>query len=246
LKLIFLTFQGTKGKMELMRTLPEESQVVENSRAEVPRMLATPLRYRMESSDQEICGGTSDLRLISSYDSLSSLSSFESESSINADQANARKGCSVASSPRSIFKTYWDKSGSLRQSSDKTCSTRSTSSESCSARDEASTVSAANSYERVLKRNEGVKSNTRRSIFGIQQESMPFQLPARPYQASPLKQRAKSAPEMKKDRLPSCLRMNDERRTRSSSVSFDAKVSIVTFNPPKENWAADGWSTWFH
>jgi hypothetical protein len=75
---------------------------------------------------------------------------------------------------------------------------------------------------------------------------MPCQLPSRPYQATPLKHRAKSAPEMEKDRLPSCLRTSDEKRTRSSSVSFDAKVSIVTFTPSKENWAADGWSTWFH
>jgi hypothetical protein len=206
----------------------------------------TPLGYQMQSNDQDICANSPDRRLISSYDSLSSLSSCESKSSINADQKSAGKGCSVASSPRSIFKTYWDKSASLPQSTDKTCSTRLTSSESCFAHDEASTVSAANSYERVLKRNEGVKSYRRRSIFGIQQESMPFQLPARPYQASQLKHRAKSAPEMKKDRLPSCLRMNNEKRTRSSLVSFDAKVSIVTFHPPKENWAGDGWSTGFH
>jgi hypothetical protein len=211
-------------------------------------MLSTPLGYRIKSSDQDMCGNAPDLRLISSYDSLSSLSSCESESCINADQESAGNGCSVASSPRYIFKTYWDKSGSLPQSTDKTCSTRSTSPGSCSASDEESTVSAAtaNSYERVLKRSEGVKSSRRRSIFGMQQESMPCQLPARPYQPSPLKHRAKSAPEIKKNNLPSCLRTSEERRTRSSSVSFDAKVSIVSFNPPKENWAADGWSTWFH
>jgi hypothetical protein len=234
-----------------MRTHPEGS---ENFVVHVPRMLSTPLAHRVESNDKhmetgdrDICGIPSDLRSVSSDNSLSSLS-FESESITNVDQENAFNGCSVSSSPRSIFKTYWDKCESLPQRpmtpTDKTYSTRSTSPETSPESDEEST--AANSNELVLKRSERVESSRRRSIFGMH-ESTPFIIPARPYQPSPLvRTRAKSAPELEKNRsLPSCLR-STERKPRSSSVSFDAKVSVITFNPPKENWAADGWSKWFH
>ena len=239
--------------MELtrMRTLPEVS---ENFVVHVPRMLSTSLAHRVESNDKDIeacdresCGVLCDLRSVSSYDSLSSLS-CESASSANGDLESAFNGCSVSSSPRSIFKTYWEKCESLPQRpmtpTEKTYSTRSTSSESLSASDEES--SAANSYERVLKRSEGVKSGRRRSIFGMH-ESARCLLPPRPYQPTPrVRTRAKSAPELEKNKsLPSCLR-STERKPRSSSVSFDAKVSVITFNPPKENWASDGWSKWFY
>jgi hypothetical protein len=68
----------------------------------------------------------------------------------------------------------------------------------------------------------------------------------RPYHPAPLQQKAKSDSELRKKKLPSCLRSNNLSRGRASSVSFDCEVSVVTYSSVQENWASEGWSTMFH
>jgi hypothetical protein len=185
-----------------------------------------------------------ELQSVSSYDSLSSLSSCGSGRSNSENDSVCSQG-SVNSRPRTIFKTYWESSGSSpsisrADKSARSVTTPATASVSSWDTDE---ESAANSYERILKRKEGVKTR-RRSIFaGSQYQSSPSL--ARPYHPSPLERRAKSAPQLEKRRLPSCLRSGDVNRARSSSVSFDCEVSVITYSTPKENWAAEGWSKLF-
>jgi hypothetical protein len=202
-----------------------------------------------ESSDQH-----PELLSVSSYNSLSSLSSCESDTSANhSAHLNEDSG---ASQQRSIFKTYWEKSGSHprapvvpgNKSSSRSDTTATTVASSESSTESDGTDNTCANYERSLRRNEGIKASRsrRRSIFGDSRGSMPS-LPARPYNAAPLERRAKSTSELEKGKLPSCLRSRDgQGRVRSSSVSFDNEVSIYEFSPPKENWAADGWSKWFH
>lgn len=239
-----------------MNTIDLRSSHVENSTFEGQKMLTTRLEYRVGSTDmlnygqeQVVCGIPSDLSAVSSYESLSSLS-CDSER-CPAEQECGSGEASVTSKPRSLFKTYWDKSGSTPQRSatptEKSMSSHFTASTSPDSLCESSSdeeSSAAFSYERILKRNEFGKSK-RRSIFG-KQESTPNLL-ARPYDPSPLDgtRKAKSLPELERN-LSSCLRTGEQQRQRTQSVSFDTKVNVITFNQPQENWAADGWSKWFH
>ena len=228
---------------------PSRSSHPSSSCSRTPEVISLPLSSRTQSMDKIIESGEQEayrifpeLHSVSSYNSLSSLSSCGSGQS-NAEQSVDSEG-SVTSKPRSIFKTYWEKSGSLPQTiradkSSHSVATPATASVSSWDTDE---ESAANSYERVLKRNEGVKSR-RRSIFGSQYQSMPSL--DRPYHPGPLERKAKSSSELEKRKLSSCLR-SGERNARSSSVSFDSEVSVITFSPPKENWAADGWSNYFY
>lgn len=200
-----------------------------------------------ESTEHEHCGSSADLQSVSSCNSLSSLSSCGTERS-NSEQESVCSQDSNTSRPRSIFKTYWEKSGScpsLTRVDKSSHSVNTPATASVSSWDTQDDESAANSYERILKRNEGVKTK-RRSIFGATQyESMPS-LSARPYRPAPLERKAKSASELEKSRLPSCLRSHGQHRARCSSVSFDCEVSVITFSTPQENWAADGWSNLFH
>lgn len=214
-----------------------------------------------ECTDQEACRYPELLR-VSSYNSLSSLSSCGSDT--HTRDFDEEDGIS---SQRSIFKSYWEKSRRLSQipvveekplESDTTAPTVP---ESLNENDDDSTCCGANSYERSLSRHERVKtpsskrgSSNRRSIFGNssgEHPSMPS-LMARPYHPTPLQRRAKSTSALVKGRLPSCLRSpshdgdEQQRKIRSSSVSFDTEVSVFEFNPSKENYAADGWSKWFH
>lgn len=225
------------------------SQQPANTSASIPEVLSLPSSTLMismdklnENSEQERNGCSSELQSVSSYNSLSSLSSCGSEL-CKGRQNNVCGEGSTTSRPRSIFKTYWDNSGDRPSMirADKSTATPATASVSSWDSDE---ESAANSYERILKRNEGVKTR-RRSIFS-QYQSTPSL--ARPYHPAPLERRAKSAPELEKKTLPSCLRRstNLNRACSSSSVSFDCEVSVITFTSPQENWAAEGWSKIFH
>lgn len=231
---------------------PRSSHQVANTnyRASVPEVLSLPSASIMLSTDklnehteEETSRSSSELQSVSSYNSLSSLSSCGSERG-NAEQSICSDG-SATSRPRSIFKTYWESSGdsplmTRAHKSSRSVTTHATASVSSWGSDE---ESAANSYERILKHNEGVKTR-RRSIFGSQYQSMPSL--ARPYHPAPLERRGNSTSELEKRRLPSCLRSSPvAARARSSSVSFDCEVSVITFNSHLENWAAEGWSKRF-
>lgn len=230
---------------------PRSSHKFANANASVPEVLSLPpscLGLSMDklncTSEQEACSSSSELQSVSSYNSLSSLSSCGSGGN-NAEHDSVCSHRSSNSRPRSIFKTYWENSGSSpsisRANLKSTRSTMTPATASVSSWD-SDEDSAVNSYERVLKRNEGVKTR-RRSIFGSSQyQSTPS---LRPYHPAPLKRRAKSASELEKRRLPSCLRSRDEPKIRCSSVSFDCEVSVITYSTLKENWAAEGWSKLF-
>lgn len=226
------------------------SHQVANGRASVPEVFSLPLSSLMVSMDklndaleQEACSSSSELQSVSSCGSLSSLSSCGSRESSNAEHDSICSNQSANSRPRSIFKTYWENSGSSpsisRANLKSSRSTMTPATASVSSWDE---ESAANSYERVLKHKEGVKTR-RRSIFGSSKhQSMPS---FRPYHPAPLERRATSTSELEKRRLPSCLRSRDEHKTGCPSVSFDCEVSVITYSTLKENWAAEGWSKLF-
>ena len=226
----------------------------ENANASVPEVLSLPSSSIMLSMDkihgnteQEHSRTSPELHSVSSYNSLSSLSSCGTDGSNSEESVCSQE--TNTSRPRSIFKTYWENTGSspsLTRAGKSSCSVRTPATASVSSWDSHDDESAANSYERILKRNEGVKTK-RRSIFSsFQYKSEPSLSLARPYHPSPLERRAKSAPELEKRPLPSCLRSSEQQRARSSSVSFDCEVSVITYNTLTENWAADGWSKMFH
>lgn len=224
-------------------------QQASNGNASVPEILSLPsssLVLSMErlNEESEHSSSSSELHSVCSYNSLSSLSSCGSEHLGKTEQKSVCSEGSATSRPRSIFKSYWEKSGSRPSLSrtSRSISTPTTASVSSHSWD-SDEQSAANSYERILKRNEGVKSS-RRSIFGSQYKSTPSL--ARPYHPAPLAQKAKSDSELQKKRLPSCLRSSKLKRGRAPSVSFDCEVSVITYSSIQENWAAEGWSEIFH
>jgi hypothetical protein len=221
-------------------------QETPNGIASGPEVLSLPpscLVLSLEKLNEESeHSSSSELQSVCSYNSLSSLSSYGSEPLNKTEHQNVCSEGSTTSRPRSIFKTYWEKSGSGPSLSreGRSIATPVTASISSWDSDE---QSAANSYERILKRNEGVKLK-RRSIFGSQYQSMPSL--ARPYHPAPLERGTKSDSELGKKRLPSCLRSSNPYRGRASSVSFDCEVSVITYSSTQENWAAEGWSKMFH
>lgn len=232
------------------------SSHIENGNSSIPEVLSLPTstlilsmdKLTMSTENEEIGNASSDLPSVSSYNSLSSLSSCGnfSEVSVRSEESTS------STRQRSIFKSYWKNTGSTPSitrtgKSSPSVATPATASVSSWDSDDEST--AANSYERVLKRNEGVKSSSRRrSIFGsTKYDSMPSLL-ARPYHPAPLERKIKSTSALSTERLPSCLRSSEreEGSKRCSSVSFDCEVSVITYTCPKENWAAEGWSKMFH
>jgi len=228
-----------------MMTSQRSSQDSGISNASVPEVLSLPALSLVHSMDKLNENKEQELQSVSSYNSLSSLSSCGSGRSNSENDSVCSQG-SVNSRPRSIFKKYWENSGSTSfiSRADKTARSVTTpATASVSSWDTDDESAAANSYERILKRNEGVKTRRRTIFGGSQYQSSPSL--ARPYHPAPLERKAKSACELEKRRLPSCLRTSHAIRARSSSVSFDCEVSVITYSKPKENWAAEGWSKLF-
>jgi hypothetical protein len=234
-------------------TFPRSShqQQSSNGNASVPEILSLPsssLVFAIErlNEESEHSSSSLDVHSVCSYNSLSSLSSCGSEHlDKTTEQKNISSEGSATSRPRLIFKSYWEKSGSRPSLSRtgwsiSTPTTASVYSHSWDSDDQ----NAAKSSERILKRNEGIKSS-RRSIFGSQYKSTTSL--ARPYHPAPLEQKAKSDSELEKMRLPSCLRSSNLNIGGcTSSVSFDCEVSVITYSSVQENWAAEGWSEMFH
>jgi hypothetical protein len=50
---------------------------------------------------------------------------------------------------------------------------------------------------------------------------------------------------LRSKRLPSCLRTSESSHSSSSCVSFDAKVQVITFERPMENWSDGSWTKHF-
>jgi hypothetical protein len=150
---------------------------------------------------------------------------------------------------RSIFHGYWEKKGGaascLRRESPEPeeSADHSTSSDDC------------NTYERILKINEGIPNSlrrdpdeSRRSIFGVCYSSSSAP------ELGLIKQtgvrKTQSAPTLEKKPVGSCLRQSRfsgqrARRQSDPSVSFSSQVDIVVYERPKELWASDGWSNFF-
>ena len=230
-----------------------------NGNPSIPEVLSLPTSSLVLSMDklnvttehEETSSASSELPSVSSYNSLSSLSSCGnfSESACSQESSSSR--------PRSIFKSYWENSGttpsiSRARKASPSVTTPATASVSSWDSEDDDDESAANSYERILKRNEGIKTRRRRSIFNSKYQSMPSL--GRPYHpGAPGERKIKSTSALLSQRpARSCLRSSSDegqKTTRpacSSSVSFDCEVSVITYSAPKENWAAEGWSKMFH
>jgi len=179
--------------------------------------------------------------------SVSSVSSDETEGSMNDDDFNDQ-------TPRSIFKTYWEKKGgsaSIRRSSQPTDYTQSLS--GC-ASDEESESSSANTYERTLRKNEGVSTSSRRIIFGTGCYSQSTPTLSLSTLVNDFR-KTRSSSELERKPKASCLRPcrysgqqqrnTSEGSTAEASVTFSKQVKVATFQPPLEKWAAAGWSDFF-
>ena len=119
-----------------------------------------------------------------------------------------------------------------------------------------------NSYERLLKKNEGVKLQKRSASCPSLSRSMAsLSLGSDTGAHSQRKAQSDTALVVKTTRKPSCLRKsrfsfdeasNDKNNTskgrtnvRRPSVSFEPRIKVIEFQNDLEKWAPNGWSNWW-
>jgi hypothetical protein len=178
-------------------------------------------------------------------------------SSVSDDDEDDEHMIRIEQAPRSIFDVYWKSKGrssSIREHGHmpSVLFPQHIISESS---DEVST--SANTYERVLKVNEDVPKNksstSRRKIFEKTLQSCPSlnrtetaRLSFRKTVSVSTLQKKPNASSLRPSRYSlGCTRQESSTSVSDHSVSFSPQVNMTLFNPPVENWAADGWSDWF-
>jgi hypothetical protein len=189
---------------------------------------------------------------------------YASSISINGDQIDEEESVrSVKSKPRSIFKKYWNKEESYAPSVQRSPSPRCISNMHASLGlpsdddDDATT-----NYESSLKQVEVAPKRSRSYDNiplshgwwgGLFTASTPSLL-VQPYFTGQYTRSAMSDSELYKSKpLKSALRrsrFSKEGQAEISSrhcppVTFKPQVEVVRFEPPKEIWAHEGWSSWF-
>lgn len=198
--------------------------------------------------------------------SLSSLSSMEDDTFDNDSFSEL-----PPAKPRSIFHSYWSKEKPARSLSSPPrfsypeqrvvvagrIPLSVSRGDSAGDSDDESTSSSCISYERTLRKNEGIRSPAktpeattphRRSIFGNSHyisQSMPSLGEHLTTTRRENYRKTRSASDFE-GKLPSCLRSNRRRERSNSTVSFSSQVTVMEFKDSQEAWAADGWSKYFY
>jgi hypothetical protein len=187
---------------------------------------------------------------------------YVSSISINRGQLDEKEIIqSVESKPRSIFKKYWIKEErpTIQRSHSPRCVSNLHPSLGLPTDDDEDTI---NTYERSLKQVE-VTPKRNRSYDniplshgcwgGLFTASAPSML-VQPYLSGRYTRFAMSDSELHKSKplKPSLRRsrFSKEGKAEISSrhchpVTFKSQVEVVRFEPPKEIWAHEGWSSWF-
>jgi hypothetical protein len=185
--------------------------------------------------------------------------------SINGDQIDNEESIQpAASKPRSIFKKYWNKeegsAPSIRRSPSPRCVSNLHVSLGLPTDDD--DASTSNAYERSLNQVEVAPKRSRsydniplsRGWWGGLFTASAPSLLVQPYFSGHYTRSAKSDSELHKTKpLKSALRrsrFSKEGQAEISSrhcspVTFNSLVEVVRFEPPKETWAHEGWSSWF-
>lgn len=224
-----------------------KSELYNNGSMQNDKCTKTSISRRSTSSRE--CGGGLDCsQLVPPLDEITLCSSNDDDDS---SSVSSMEGDTMEEKqPRSIFREYWKQEG---KASDADCDSRQCS--TAQVDDSYRACNHANYYERVLQLREKeveTQPSTRRRIFGnlACSKSSPLLAMAELLPGGISISKAKSAPAI----LPgqpgkSCLRSVDK-ATRSSngsehSVSFSPKIQVVLFQPPSEQWAAEGWSAFF-
>jgi hypothetical protein len=165
---------------------------------------------------------------------------------------------STASNTRSIFRDYWSRNGGKPHGSKRRLPETVSVRKDFEVRDEPR--SAGVSYEQVLKENEGVCVTThsppRRVIFGSYPKSPSVPVFSTSSVGWPNFRKTQSEGLLlSTEKVSSCLRPTRysgsySRRTSiessTQSVRFTDEDSVAVYNAPKERWACDGWSQYFH
>jgi hypothetical protein len=96
------------------------------------------------------------------------------------------------------------------------------------------------------------KKSPSRSIFGLptsenlsSMQSLPEMRIISSSERLQSNRRTRSTSCLHTKRLPSCLRKSERSIASSSSVSFNAKVQVITFQAPVENWSDGSWTKVF-
>ena len=216
--------------------------------------MATPLPFADDALSVSIDSVPALEAVATSSDDGDSVASM----SINGGQLDEEEIIrSVESKPRSIFKKYWNKEERSATSVQRPSSSRCVSNLHASY-DDAATI---NTYERSLEQVEVTPKRGRsydniplsRGCWGgLFTASAPSLL--RPYFSGRFTRSARSDSELHKTKpVKSALRrsrFSKEGQAEISSrhchpVTFNSHVEVVRFEPPKETWAHEGWSSWF-